>query len=72
MGRLAGPEEEVYINYFQEPGRAEREAEIDVRSWLLGFYVAASADRGRPTSGEGTIATVARGTMLKDRSGMST
>src|ERR1035441_3300391 len=25
-GRLAGPEEEFYINYFQEPGRAEREA----------------------------------------------
>jgi len=67
MGRLAGQDEEFYINYFQEPGRAEREAEIDVRSWLLGLYVAASADGMRPASGGGTIATVARGTMLRDR-----
>jgi pimeloyl-ACP methyl ester carboxylesterase len=67
MGRLAGPEEEFYINYFQEPGRAEREAEMDVRSWLLGIYVASSADGVRPASGERTIATVARGTMMKDR-----
>jgi pimeloyl-ACP methyl ester carboxylesterase len=65
MGRLAGPDEEFYINYFQEPGRAEREAEIDVRSWLLGFYVAASGDGVRPAGGG--IATVARGTMLRDR-----
>ena len=34
MGSLVGQGEEFYINYFQEPGRAEREAEIDVRSWL--------------------------------------
>ena len=67
LGRLAGADEEFYINYFQEPGRAEREAEIDVRSWLLGFYVAASADGVRPASGAETIATVARGTMLRDR-----
>ena len=67
MGRLAGQEEEFYINYFQEPGRAEREAEIDVRSWLLGFYVAASADGVRSASEKGSIATVARGTMLRDR-----
>ncbi len=66
MGRQAGPDEEFYISYFQEPGRAEREAEIDVRSWLLGFYLAASADGVRQASGGG-IATVARGTMLRDR-----
>jgi pimeloyl-ACP methyl ester carboxylesterase len=35
LGRQAGHDEEFYISYFQEPGRAEREAEIDVRSWLL-------------------------------------
>ena len=68
MARLAGPDEEFYITYFQEPGRAEREAEIDVRSWLLGFYVAASGDGVRPPGG-GSIATVARGTMLRDRFG---
>jgi epoxide hydrolase A/B len=67
MGRQAGPDEEFYISYFQEPGRAEREAETDVRSWLLGFYVAASADGARQASGAGSIATVARGTMLRDR-----
>ena len=66
MARLAGPGEEFYISYFQEPGRAEREAELDVRSWLLGFYVAASGDGTRPPGG-GSIATVARGTMLRDR-----
>src|ERR1700722_18531442 len=67
MGKLAGPEEEFYINYFQEPGRAEREAEIDVRSWLLGFYVASSADGTRSASDGGSIVTVARGKMLRDR-----
>ncbi len=71
MGRLAGPDEEFYISYFQEPGRAEAEAETDVRSWLLGFYVAASADGVRQASsgaaGAGGIATVARGTMMRDR-----
>jgi pimeloyl-ACP methyl ester carboxylesterase len=60
MGRLAGPEEEFYISYFQEPGRAESEAEIDVRSWLLGIYAASSADGV-------AVTTVARGTMLRDR-----
>jgi pimeloyl-ACP methyl ester carboxylesterase len=67
MGRLAGPEEEFYISYFQEPGRAEREIEIDVRSWLLGFYLAASADGVRSASAGGSIATVAGGKMLRDR-----
>ena len=67
MGRLAGPEEEFYINYFQQPGRAEREAEMDVRSWLLGFYVASSADGVRSAAEKGSIATVARGTMLRAR-----
>jgi pimeloyl-ACP methyl ester carboxylesterase len=66
-GRQAGPEEEFYINYFQEQGRAEREAEIDVRSWLLGFYVAVSGDGVRSASDGGSIATVTRGTMLRDR-----
>jgi pimeloyl-ACP methyl ester carboxylesterase len=67
LGRLAGPDEEFYINYFQEPGRAEREIELDVRSWLLGFYLAASADGVRSASGHGSVATVARGTLLRDR-----
>jgi pimeloyl-ACP methyl ester carboxylesterase len=61
-----GGDEEFYINYFQEPGRAEAEAELDVRGWLLGFYVGASGDAIRPADG-GTIATVPKGGMLRDR-----
>jgi pimeloyl-ACP methyl ester carboxylesterase len=62
---LAG-DEEFYINYFQEPGRAEAEIEEDVRGWLTGFYVAASAD-ALPTPDGRTIATVAAGGRLRDR-----
>ncbi|NEB02554.1 alpha/beta hydrolase [Streptomyces sp. SID13726] len=39
-----GGEEEFYVSYFQEPGRAEREIEPDVRGWLAGFYTALSPD----------------------------
>jgi pimeloyl-ACP methyl ester carboxylesterase len=39
-----GGDEEFYVSYFQESGRAEREIEPDVRGWLAGFYAALSAD----------------------------
>lgn len=39
-----GGEEEFYVSYFQEPGRAEAEMEPDVRGWLAGFYAALSGD----------------------------
>jgi pimeloyl-ACP methyl ester carboxylesterase len=61
-----GGDEEFYINYFQEPGRAEAEAETDVRSWLLGFYVGASGE-GRPAADGGTIQTIPYGGRLRDR-----
>jgi len=61
-----GGSEEFYINYFQQPGRAEAEIEADVRSWLLGFYIGASGD-ALPTPDGGTIATVRRGGQLRDR-----
>jgi pimeloyl-ACP methyl ester carboxylesterase len=64
--RRMGGDEEFYINYFQQPGRAESEIEEDVRSWLLGFYFAASGDAVRPSEG-GTIATVPPGGRLRDR-----
>jgi epoxide hydrolase A/B len=64
--RAMGGEEEFYILYFQEPGRAEAEAELDVRYWVLGFLVAASGDAVRPPDG-GTIATVRPGGMVRDR-----
>jgi pimeloyl-ACP methyl ester carboxylesterase len=61
-----GGDEEFYINYFQEPGRAEAEAEPDVRTWLLGFYVGASGDAPRSADGA-TLATVPKGGRLRDR-----
>ncbi|HLI53865.1 MAG TPA: alpha/beta hydrolase [Acidimicrobiales bacterium] len=64
LGAAAG--EEFYIIYFQEPGRAEAEAETDVRGWLLGFLIGASGDAPRPPDG-GTIATVPPGGRLRDR-----
>lgn len=36
FARLGG-DEEFYVSYFQEPGRAEAEIEPDVRGWLAGF-----------------------------------
>ena len=39
-----GGKEEFYIEYFQQPGRAESEIEPDVRGWLLGSYYSASGD----------------------------
>ncbi|MGW7353912.1 alpha/beta fold hydrolase [Streptomyces sp. NPDC054784] len=39
-----GGDEEFYVSYFQEYGRAEAEMEPDVRGWLAGFYAAVSGD----------------------------
>lgn len=64
MGAAFG--EEFYISYFQEPGRAEAEAELDVRSWLRGFYVAASGEGGPGPDGK-SIAFVRPGGMLRER-----
>ncbi len=64
--RRLGGDEEFYINYFQQPGRAEAEIEEDVAGWLAGFYVAASGDAVRTATG-GTIATVPPGGRLRDR-----
>lgn len=64
--RAMAGEEEFYIEYFQEPGRAEREIEADMRSWLLGFYIMASGD-APPTPDGATIATVRRGGLMRDR-----
>ncbi len=64
--RMMGGEEEFYIEYFQQPGRAEAELEQDVRQWLLGFYFSASGDVPS-TGGNGSIASVAPGTKMRDR-----
>ena len=49
-----GGEEEFYVSYFQEPGRAEAEIEPDVRGWLAGLLRRAvrrhhARPRQRPT-----------------------
>jgi pimeloyl-ACP methyl ester carboxylesterase len=63
--RAMGGGEEFYIEYFQQPGRAEAELDADVRQWLLGFYFSASGDaRARP---DGTIATIPHGALMGDR-----
>jgi pimeloyl-ACP methyl ester carboxylesterase len=65
MRQLAGSEE-FYIEYFQQPGRAEAEMEADVRRWLLGFYHSASGDAWPPDPAA-SIATVVPGTRMSDR-----
>ncbi len=42
--RYLGGDEEFYIEYFQQVGRAEVEIESDLSRWLLGFYFSASGD----------------------------
>lgn len=61
-----GGDEEFYVSYFQEPGRAEAEIEPDVRGWLAGFYAAFSADT-MPAPGAPDPHFVARGGTLRDR-----
>jgi pimeloyl-ACP methyl ester carboxylesterase len=62
MRAMAG-ENEFYIEYFQQPGRAEAEIEADVRQWLLGFYWCASGD----VENGPNIAIVERGTKMRDK-----
>ncbi|MEY7975500.1 alpha/beta fold hydrolase [Streptomyces pilosus] len=64
--RIGGPEQEFYVSYFQEPGRAESEIEPDVRGWLAGLYAALSADT-MPAHGEPDPHFVARGGRMRDR-----
>ena len=64
--RAMGGNEEFYVEYFQQPGRAEAEIEADVRKWLTGFYFSASGD-APPPSGAGTLATIPAGAKMMDR-----
>jgi pimeloyl-ACP methyl ester carboxylesterase len=61
-----GGDEEFYVGYFQEPGRAEAEIEPDVRGWLAGFYAALSADT-MPAADGPDPHFVGRGGRLRDR-----
>ncbi|WP_042374183.1 alpha/beta fold hydrolase [Streptacidiphilus neutrinimicus] len=61
-----GGDEEFYVSYFQQPGRAEAEIEPDVRGWLAGFYAALSGDT-MPAPGAPDPHFVGRGGRLRDR-----
>ena len=60
-----GGDEEFYISYFQEPGRAEAEIEPDVRGWLAGIYAGLSGDT-KPTD-RGSLFTIPAGAGMSDR-----
>lgn len=66
VGEGQGVGEEFYINYVQEPGRAEAEIESDVRAWLAGIYAALSADTMR-TPGDQSVYFVPEGGRMSDR-----
>ncbi|MGW6354008.1 alpha/beta fold hydrolase [Streptomyces sp. NPDC055092] len=61
-----GGDEELYVSYFQEPGRAEAEIEPDVRGWLAGIFAALSADT-MPPPGAPDPHFVPRGARMRDR-----
>lgn len=65
--RAMGGDEEFYIEYFQQPGRAEAEIEQDVAGWLAGFYLSASGSAPPMVPGGGTMATIPRGGRMRDR-----
>ncbi len=64
-----GGDEEFYISYFQEPGRAEAEIEADPRSWLLGILYTASGDgvRAARAAGVPPSGRIAPGGQMRDR-----
>ncbi len=65
FGQLGG-DDEFYVSYFQEPGRAEDEIEPDVRGWLAGLYAALSADT-MPASDAPDPHFVSPGGAMRDR-----
>lgn len=61
-----GGDEEFYVSYFQQPGRAEAEIEPDVRGWLAGLYAALSAD-SMPAPDEPDPHFVSKGGTMRER-----
>ncbi|MFD8233653.1 alpha/beta hydrolase [Streptomyces sp. NPDC059696] len=66
FSQIGGPEQEFYVSYFQQPGRAEAEIEPDVRGWLAGFYAALSAAT-MPAEGEPDPHFITPGGRMRDR-----
>jgi pimeloyl-ACP methyl ester carboxylesterase len=61
-----GGEDEFYVSYFQEPGRAEAGIEPDVRGWLAGMYAALSAGT-MPAPGTPDPHFAGQGGTMRDR-----
>ncbi|WP_327296717.1 MULTISPECIES: alpha/beta hydrolase [unclassified Streptomyces] len=61
-----GGDDEFYVSYFQEPGRAEAEIESDVRGWLAGLYAALTPGT-MPASDAPDPHFVSRGGRMRDR-----
>lgn len=64
-----GGDEEFYISYFQEPGRAEAEIEEDVRGWLEGIYFTSSGEgvRAAKAADLGLAVNIPPGARMRDR-----
>jgi epoxide hydrolase A/B len=62
----AGTDAEFYISYFQQPGRAEKEIEPDVRGWLRGCYASLSGDT-MPPEGASHVFYIRPGARMRDR-----
>jgi epoxide hydrolase A/B len=62
----AGGDDEFYISYFQQPGRAEAEIEPDVRGWLRGCFASLSGDTMGP-DGAAHIFYIPTGARMRDR-----
>ncbi|QYJ05027.1 alpha/beta hydrolase [Nocardioides panacisoli] len=64
-----GGEEEFYIAYFQQPGRAEAEISDDVRRWLRGIYWSISGEgmAEQLAAGGPVVGTIAPGGRMDDR-----
>ncbi len=65
FAEMVGPDNEFYINYFQEPGKVEAEAETDLRRFLHAFYWGASASGAG--SGGASLAVIPKGVRMVDQ-----
>jgi pimeloyl-ACP methyl ester carboxylesterase len=63
MFRMMAGDDEFYINHFQQVGKAEKEIEVDIRQWLLGFYWCLSGDIENGPN----VGLVTKGRTLKEK-----
>ena len=64
--KMMGGDDEFYIEYFQEPGRAEAEIAVNAERWLEGFYFTASGDCPPFASDERPMGLIGPGEKMSD------